>query len=72
MLILNWEIFKLGRRPLERHTYIVNCTKNVGGISLYFARAFLNTKLTYLKQTDSKFAIMFLSFDMYFNRKIVK
>ena len=32
-------------RPLEWHTYIVNCTENAGGVYLYFAGEFLNTKL---------------------------
>ena len=65
MLILNSGIFKLQIRPIKWHTYIVNCTENTGANSLYFARAFLKYKGTYLMQTDSKFAIIFLSFDMY-------
>ena len=47
MLILNWVIF------------IVNCTENAGGISLYFATAFFKYKVKYLKQMDSKFTINF-------------
>ena len=41
------------------------------GVSI-FRKSIFKYKVTYLMQTDSKFAICFLSFDMYVNVKSVE
>ena len=35
------------------------------GVSIFTSQAHFKYKVTYLMQTDSKFVIIFLSFDMY-------